>query len=267
MVRDGGPSPRRDMLTIQDTRSAERIRPGAAATLRCDFHLHTSDDPFDRIRHDVLELLDRAAGLGFHVVAVTNHLAVTRREDAEDHARSLGMLLLTGVELTIKGRHVLFINPPGDLDPDRIRDFEDLRGFRREESLVIPAHPFYPGPTHFGDELERHADLWDGVELCHFYLRGVDFNRRSREVADRLRLPLVATSDTHALKNMGTACTEIALEDGALVDALSIARAVRAGNLVPHTRPLGLLEAARMAWNTFRTVGTLPAPPGHRRDD
>ena len=52
--------------------------------LKVDLHIHTSDDPVDRIPHTTTDLIDRAAQLGYDAVAITLHdinstSAVTRR--------------------------------------------------------------------------------------------------------------------------------------------------------------------------------------------
>ncbi len=250
-------------MPIAEPEAPNRKCPPATRELRCDFHLHTSDDRFDRIPHDVFALIQRAHELDFDVIAVTNHLGVSRRPDARDFAAERGILLLDGVELTIKGRHVLCINPAEDVDPKKIRQFPDLAAIRRPETLIIPAHPFFPGPTHFGDLLVEHAEFWDALELSHFHVRGIDFNQRTREVALQTGLPLFATSDTHVLDHMGTSFTTVTAEP----TAHSVAAAVRAKRLAPESRPLGYWEAARFLRRTFATAGKSPSPPGHRRTD
>ena len=43
------------------------------AVLKADLHIHTGDDPVDRIPYSTLELIDRAAVLGYDVLAITLH--------------------------------------------------------------------------------------------------------------------------------------------------------------------------------------------------
>src|ERR1051325_656837 len=44
-----------------------------AGMLKVELHTHTSDDPVDRIPHTVTQLIDRAAFLGYHALAITLH--------------------------------------------------------------------------------------------------------------------------------------------------------------------------------------------------
>jgi predicted metal-dependent phosphoesterase TrpH len=257
MPADPGPSPSCRTLPVTDPDPA-----GAGSSdadwLRCDLHLHTNDDRYDRVRHDVVALIDRAAVLGLDVIAVTNHLGISRREDAREHARARGILLLDGVELTVEGRHVLLIEPAADVDPGRIRRFPDLRAVRRPESLLVPAHPFFPGPTRFGRELLDHGELWDALEHAHFYVRGLDFNRPAERAARELGIPLLATSDAHDLRNMGSSHTLVR----APRDPAAVLSAIRRGFVRLATRPLGYVEAARVLWRTGRTAGRMPVHEG-----
>ena len=41
--------------------------------LKVDLHLHTADDPIDRISYSSTALIDRAARLGFDALAITLH--------------------------------------------------------------------------------------------------------------------------------------------------------------------------------------------------
>ncbi len=230
-------------------------RPAAApAELKADLHLHTDEDPFDRIPYDLPDLLRRAGALGFRVLSVTNHIRVAWSDDARRQAADFGILLLPGVELTVEGRHVLLINPPAGTDPRRLRRFRDLAPLRGEPCLLIPAHPFFPGRTHFGRALEAHRELWDAIELSHFYTPWLDFNRRARRAARRLGLPLLGTSDSHSALNLGRT---FSLIDGPPT-AEGIVEAVKAGRVRSVSRPHSLLGFARVALATIRASGNHP---------
>ena len=72
--------------------------------LKVDLHLHTADDPLDRIRHSGAELVDRAAALGFDALAITLHDAQFDAARLRAYARERGVLLIPGVERTIGWR-------------------------------------------------------------------------------------------------------------------------------------------------------------------
>ena len=41
--------------------------------LKVELHAHTADDPVDRIPHTAVQLIDRAAQLGYGALAITLH--------------------------------------------------------------------------------------------------------------------------------------------------------------------------------------------------
>jgi len=45
---------------------------------------------------------------------------------------------------------------------------------------------------------------FDAIELCHFWSRFLNPNRRTQEVAARFQKPLIATSDAHQLHAFGS---------------------------------------------------------------
>ena len=112
--------------------------------LRADLHLHTGDDPRDYVTHSNKEMIDRAAHLGFEVLAITNHDFMSHREDLADYAASRGILLIPGVEATIENRHVLLYNFDYWAAPPQT--FDDLYRLRSDypDLLAIAPHPFFP---------------------------------------------------------------------------------------------------------------------------
>src|SRR5262245_42256853 len=114
--------------------------------LKVEFHTHTSDDPVDRITHSVTDLIDRASALGYDAVAVT---LPGRHLDLKPHASyaaERGIVLTPGVELTIKGKHVLLLN--FERGADELQSFEELARLKRASNgVVVAPHPFYPMPT------------------------------------------------------------------------------------------------------------------------
>jgi predicted metal-dependent phosphoesterase TrpH len=144
------------------------------------------------------------------------------------------------VERTIEHKHVLLLN--FDAAAERVHSFDELAQLRRTQpaGLVIAPHPYYPARCCLGNLLERHADLFDAVELNAFYTSQVDrFNRSAVNWARRVGKPIVANADVHRLKQLGTTYS--------LVDAApepnAICAAIRAGRVEIQTRPLSVVEA------------------------
>ncbi len=203
--------------------------------LKADLHLHTREGE-GFIGYDARALIDRAARAGFQVLSITNHDIITFSADLQCYARERGLLLIPGVEATIEGKHVLLYNI--DVPPARIRTFADLRRLRRPEWLVVAAHPFFPGPVCLRQRLLEELDLFDAVEFSHFYTRGINFNRLAVRLAREIGLPLLGTSDSHLLPQLGTTYSLIEGEP----TVPSVLAAIRKGDVRVVSRPLTPVE-------------------------
>lgn len=231
--------------------------------LKTELHTHTSADPHDYIPHSTTDLIDRAAALGYHVLAITLHDCWFDVRAVEEYARARGVTLIAGVERTIEYKHVLLLN--FDAAAERVSSFAELADLRRAQpaGLVIAPHPHYPHPCCLGRLLERHADLFDAVELNAFYTSHLDhFNRSAIDWARRAGKPIVANADVHRLRQLGTTFS--------LVDAApepnAICAAIRDGRVEIQTRPLSIVEAAtHLGSLAFGDLKRIVRPRPHRR--
>jgi predicted metal-dependent phosphoesterase TrpH len=208
--------------------------------LKVDLHLHTADDPVDRIPYSSTALIDRAAALGFDALAITlhDHQLDDRRLTA--YAQERGILLIPGIERTVRGRHVLLINFSARA-VERVRSLDDLAALRASEpGLVIAPHPFFPGTTCLGTTLDDYAGVFDAVEWTYFWTPAVNFNARAARWAARHGKTLVGNSDLHDIRPLGRTYSLV----DAPRDAEAICQAVRAGELRVCTSPAPVLELA-----------------------
>ena len=208
--------------------------------LKADLHLHTAEDPLDRIRYTAKDLISKAAEEGFDVISITNHHQVTFNQDLFSHAQEKGILLIPGVELTIRRRHVLVLNPPPH---KKCSDFPSLSKLRRPETLIIAPHPYYPGRYSLNEYLLEHIELFDALEFCHFYSQMINFNLRAVEVARSFRLPLIGNSDAHFFSQLGSTYSLVYAEK----NLESIFNAIRRNRLKIVSRPLKHLEMGSIA--------------------
>ena len=156
--------------------------------LKIDLHLHTAEDPIHRIRYTAKELISSAADEGYDVLAITNHHCVTFDKKLSAYARERGILLIPGIEVSIRRRHVLVLNPP----PGKtVSDFSSLSAIRRPETLIIAPHPYFPNLHSLNRQLLRHLRLFDAIEYCHFYSPRINFNQMAIDVSRRYGIPLV----------------------------------------------------------------------------
>src|SRR5688572_7977146 len=209
--------------------------------LKVELHAHTDLDPVDHIPHSTADLIDHAASLGYHVLAVTLHDRYFDPAEWQAHARDRGILLLSGIERTIERQHVLLINFPAECASVRsLGDVERLK--RRTRGLVVAPHPFYPTISALRRSLDAHRDVFDAVEVNAMYTRWLNFNRAAERWAREHRKPLVGNTDLHVLDQMGTTYS---LVDGPATPD-GVCDAIRAGRVAVRTTPLPALSAGML---------------------
>jgi len=230
--------------------------------IKTELHAHTALDPVDYIPHTTRQLIDRAASLGYGALAITLHNRYYSPEGDAAYARERGLVLLSGIERTIYGRHLLLINYPASCAA--VASFEDLRSLRQHHphGLVVAPHAFYPTTTALQSLLDRYHDLIDALEVNSMFMSWLDFNSRAVKWARSRGKPLVGNTDLHLLDQLGTTYT--------LVDAApepdAICRAIREGRVELRSTAL---SAFRAGWTLVRmfsggAVGRLRALRGKR---
>jgi predicted metal-dependent phosphoesterase TrpH len=237
--------------------------------LKVDLHLHTAEDPVDRLAHSALELIGRAAELGFNALAITLHQNQFADARVSRNARERGITLIPGTERTIQGRHVLLLNFPAAA-AESVRTLDELARLKaRTGGLIIAPHPYFPAPTCLRGQLDAHPDLFDAVEWSYFWTRGINFNARAARWAREHGKPVVGNSDTHDLRQLGRTYSLI----DAPPDPSAICDAIRQGKVTLQTTPVPVLELvdvfARVAlFQRKRTPGSdLDSCGGRKNQD
>jgi predicted metal-dependent phosphoesterase TrpH len=213
--------------------------------IKVELHAHTSDDPGDRIPHDAHALLAHAARFGYGAIAITLHNRWFDPAPLRAEAASLGIVLISGIEKTIDGKHLLLINVPraaGD-----VRSFDDVRELKRDVAgaLVVAPHAFYPISSALGPHLDSLTDVVDALEVNAMYTRGLDYNRKARDWAQAHGKTLVGNTDLHRLDQIGTTWSEV----DAPADGDAICAAIRDGRVVVRSRPISW---SRAVWTMAR---------------
>ena len=109
--------------------------------LKVELHTHTDADPIDTIPHTTEELIERAASLGYHALAITLHDKQLNVAPFTDYASRRNIVLIPGIERTIAGRHVLLLNFSSRAES--IDTFEQLAVLKTEErarARIIQPH-------------------------------------------------------------------------------------------------------------------------------
>jgi predicted metal-dependent phosphoesterase TrpH len=223
--------------------------------LKVELHAHTADDPVDRIPHTSVELIDRAAALGYGALAITLHERQLDLRRLAPYAAERGIILIPGVERTVQGRHVLLLNFKDGAE--QVRTFDDLARLKqRERGLVIAPHPFFPTTSCLWGLLDRHRDLFDAVEYNAMFTSSVNFNRAAQRWAARHGKPLVGNGDIHRLHQLGTTYSLV----DAIPDADAICAAIADGRVEVERTSLSWGAVARTLGQMFTAIGKPKAP-------
>lgn len=217
--------------------------------LKCDFHLHTSEDPRHQLNYSAKKLIKEAAKKGYHVVSITNHNTVTYDQELADFAHERGILLIPGVEATVMGKHVLIYGVEGmDEKWDKL-SFFDLKRLKARGAFIVAPHPFYPNYNCLGNLLERFYTLFDAVEYSHLYTRKLNFNLKAQNFAKSKDMPLLGLSDAHSLKQLDYTYTLIDSDK----DVDSIFEAIREKKATIVTRPARFSTSSAVGIQLFAT--------------
>ena len=170
--------------------------------LKADLHIHTKEDPQDgnHIKYTAKELIDKAAEEGYDVISITLHDSVFYNKELKKYAADKRILLIPGVEKTIKGKHVLLYNVTQE-EADRIKTVQDLKMIRKD-SLVIAAHPFFP-LIGLKKRMVNSIHIFDAIEYSSFCHKLLDFNKKAVKTAKKYNKPLVGNSDLHNIAAFG----------------------------------------------------------------
>lgn len=214
--------------------------------LKASLHIHTIEDRVEGhlIKYNIYELIDWAEQLGFKVLGLTCHKQLVYKEAYVNYAASKGILLLLGVELSMKKRIkrndliVLNVDPREAAAVEKINSFKKLADYKKDhqEIFILAPHPLATRIFSMGKKkLIKNIDLFDSVEHCWCYSRRlVNSNRKTRRITEKFNKPLVATSDAHFLKYFNT---DYVLVEADKLDPASFFAAIKRGSFTNVTSP------------------------------
>jgi predicted metal-dependent phosphoesterase TrpH len=206
------------------------------------------------------QLISAAASTGYAILAITCHNKDIWTNGLSDYARNLGITLIPGMEVsTERAHHILVYN--FHTGAENLNTLNKIKECSREDTLVVAPHPFFPGSGCLGRALEKNLDLFDAIEYSGFQIRGLNFNRRSMDLAEKTGKPLVGCGDIHYLWQLDRTSTWIYAEP----DVPSVIRAVKQGAVRLQVSPISWFEAAKWWGATFwrHAWPANPAPAGN----
>jgi predicted metal-dependent phosphoesterase TrpH len=216
--------------------------------LKAELHAHCSLDPDDsRIcRYTPEQLIARAAGLEYKILAITCHNLDVWTEDLSEYARNLGITLIPGMEVTAeKTRHVLVYN--FHTGAENLDTLKKIRACSGKDTLVIAPHAFFPDRSCLRGMLPENLDVFDAIEYSGFQVWGLNFNRRSVRLAMETGKPLVGSGDIHFMWQLGRTFTWVHSKP----DIQSVLDAIKRGFVRTEVSPLSWYEATAWWTTTF----------------
>jgi len=168
--------------------------------LKCQFHIHTKEDPLDLISYNAKQLIDHAKSKNFDVIAITLHTEFFDNPDIKSYAKKKNILLIPGIELSIGKQHVLVLNC--DKEIENVKNFSELKIYKKQhkDCFIIAPHPYYPGNNCLHKSLEENLEIFDAIENSYCFTKNFSFNKKAKEFSDKKKLPFIATSDCHIIK-------------------------------------------------------------------
>jgi len=209
--------------------------------VKASLHLHTHEDQEDCgiVDYTLYELIDLAASKGFKVLASTGHKAMVCRPEFVAYAKTKGILLIPGIELSVNHRHILMLDC--DESANSIKDFEKLVAYKKShpQCFVMAPHPNHRFGSLGLSNLKRYAESFDAIEHSWHYTKTFDPNFQSVKTAKELGLPLVATSDLHTLDYLDTDYAVVEVKE---LTATEVFKALKAGKFKNVSQPKTIRE-------------------------
>lgn len=181
--------------------------------LKTNLHLHTRDDPKDRIQYSFEDALNEAQRLGIGALALTCHNKFIDNPEYRRMAEERGILYIPGIERSVNRRHVVILN--GDSACANINSFEELAAYKatHPDIFILAPHPYYKTPYCLGRKLKKYKDIFDAIEFSWFYTKHVDLNKKAARFAKEQNIPYVSTSDLHDLRFMHTSYANVEVDE------------------------------------------------------
>jgi len=178
-------------------------------------------------------MVQAAIACGLDAIVLTEHDYMWRPEElASLQARFPRIKLFSGIEVSVdSAEHVVVIGVPHpQLFTPFMRPADLVAAVRRHQGAAILAHPYRWSPSVRQDIL---AVQLDAVEVYSNSIRNY-MQQPIRDLHDKLKLPLVASSDGHHTEHLGLYAIDL---HQPARDDKDLARMIRQGQFSIWTNP------------------------------
>jgi len=173
------------------------------APLKVDVHVHTSHSDS---RASVEQVIETAKRRGLDGVAITDHHTLRGAEEAM--TKETRLIIVPGEEVNTNLGDILALGIR-EVIPYGLSAGEAIRRVHSQGGLAIIPHPTIPLLSNFKESDLRRLPI-DGLEVFSAITPlAWHYARKNLRLARRLKLPIVAGSDSHHPQTIGDAYTLI----------------------------------------------------------
>lgn len=169
--------------------------------MKLDLHIHSE---FSRDGAATVEdILGRCSALGLDGCAITDHNTVEGSLEAVELAKSFGLVVVCGTEVSTSEGHVLAYGLSSAV-PRGLSVAETIERVHDAGGIAVAAHP-RRFPSGIGIR-RASEERFDAVEVLNGGSSRAS-NKSSAALAARMKLPGVGGSDAHRIEEIGRAAT------------------------------------------------------------
>jgi len=209
--------------------------------LKIDMHVHTW---YSDSEASVIEVLREAERKGLDGLAITDHWTIKGAIEAMKKGGKL--IIIPGQEVETSHGEILALGIKNKIE-DKLPIEEAIEAIHAQGGLAVVPHPTIPLFSVLNEEEMKTLPL-DGIEVFSAItpIPGY-FLRKNVELARKLRLSMVAGSDSHYAETVGDAYTIIYCRSRKMDEVL---RAVKLGQTSIGGKPSDLI----FKWKTAKDV-------------
>jgi predicted metal-dependent phosphoesterase TrpH len=211
--------------------------------LRLDLHVHTqcSRDSVNSIE----EINRRCRDLSLDGYAVCDHDSIDSLVEAG--ASSRGLIVVPGLEVTVRGAHVLCFDP-SEIIPAGLSIVETVERIHAQAATAVLAHP-YAIPRSYVRLREAESAGFDAIEVANSAQIPFDLVMGwNKDLAEKLSLPQTGGSDSHIPETFGRAYTMV---ESASREPEDVIKAIKEGRTNVVGQGTGLGDRLRRMWRVL----------------
>jgi predicted metal-dependent phosphoesterase TrpH len=209
--------------------------------LKFDLHIHTNASP-DGVS-SALEIAEAAKARGLDGVAITDHDVIMDPQNASSLSERTGLIVIPGVEVSTSEGHLVILLPKHPV-PSGISLLEAVRSAIEAGSVPFIPHPTDPISHGVGEEAVVSLPYRLPIESLNASTLS-RYNRSAEELAKRLSLPRLASSDAHLSGAVGDAYSVVYTEERTLG---AVVEAIRSGRTSPQGGRTSVGTALECYW-------------------